>query len=461
MRFTELAARRIAVWGFGREGRAALTALRARLPDQPVTVFCTAAEAERVAATAPPEAGVVSRGNPPDADALAAFDVVVKSPGISMYRPEIAAAAARGTVFTSGTALWFGENPQARAIAVTGTKGKSTTSAMIAHVGRVLGMRTALAGNIGMPLLDLLGQHAALWVIELSSFQAGDAGPVDVGVVTNLHEEHLDWHGSRERYVADKLRLVDAARTLVIGADQDEVRRRTQTHPRRIEFGGRDGWHIDGSGAIARGHSVVDPAFGASLRVPGHHNRMNACAALAALDARLAFDVRTAAEAARSLASFRGLPHRLQFVGERDGTRYIDDSISTTPAATLAGLSSVGGNGRTAVIVGGHERGVDWSGFARAVRERRDIEVIAQGANGPRIAAALRAASVGCAVRELEDLAAATALAIRAHADVVLLSPGAPSFDQFVDYAERGRAFAALAGFDGTGDDGIPGLGIA
>ncbi len=166
MRIAELSGRRVAVWGFGREGRAALAALRERYPAQRFTLFCPRAEVEAARAFDP---ALVLVGSEPDAVALGDFDIVVKSPGISAYKPALLAAQAQGTQFTSGTALWFAENPDARVIAVTGTKGKSTTSALIAHLARSLSVRTALAGNIGLPLLELRGQRADLWAVELSS----------------------------------------------------------------------------------------------------------------------------------------------------------------------------------------------------------------------------------------------------------------------------------------------------
>src|SRR5262249_58783699 len=131
---------------------------------------------------------------PPDVDALCAFDVVIKSPGISPYREPAAAASSAGVRFTSGTALWFAEHPHARTICVTGTKGKSTVTALIAHILRKSGRCVALAGNIGMPLLDLLdpSPEPDWWVVELSSFQTHDfSGASTVAVVNNLYEEHL------------------------------------------------------------------------------------------------------------------------------------------------------------------------------------------------------------------------------------------------------------------------------
>jgi UDP-N-acetylmuramoylalanine--D-glutamate ligase len=391
----------------------------------------------------------------PDADALVAFDVVVKSPGISIYKPEIAAAQARGTVFTSGTALWFAENPDARVIAVTGTKGKSTTAALAAHLTRALGVRTAMAGNIGMPLMELDGQQADVWVVELSSFQTGDAGPLELGVITSLYEEHLDWHGSRERYVADKLKLADRARTLLVNATQPALLEYTAAHPQRRTFGDAAGWHVAGD-AICRGDETVFAVR--DLTVPGAHNALNACAALAALELA-GLDARAAAPA---LATFRPLPHRLQTLGERDGRVWINDSISTTPQATLAALRSLDGQVVT-VIVGGHDRGLAWAGFVTDVHAQPPHAIVAQGANGARIADALRAAGVGGAIEYCGgfDAAVRRARATTPPGGVVLLSPGAPSFDQFRDYADRGRHFADLAGFDGHAIAGIAGLGIA
>jgi len=452
MRIAELAGQRVAIWGFGREGRAAIRALRKRLPDLPLALYCGEQEAADAQAFDP---AVRVYAHEPDAVALSAYDVVVKSPGISAYKPAIVTAQAQGTHFTSGTALWFAENPQARVVAVTGTKGKSTTTALIAHLARSLGVRTALAGNIGLPLLELLDQDADLWAIELSSFQTSEAGALELGVITSLYEEHLDWHGSRERYVADKLKLVDAARQLLVNAEQAPLREKTAAHASRKLFGNTDGWHV-AEGFICRGETDVFALD--QLPVPGYHNALNACAALTALEL-MGLD---AAAAAPSLVSFRALPHRLQPLGERDGLQWINDSISTTPLATIAALDSLQGREVT-VIVGGHDRGLDWSPFVQAVASRSALRVVTQGANGPRIAVALRASKSEIPLGDVDKLDDAIDMAriVTPQGGVVLLSPGAPSFDQFHDYADRGRHFAEIAGFDAKAMTGIDGLGIA
>ena len=202
------------------------------------------------------------------------------------------------------------------------------------------------------------------------------------------------------------------------------------------------------------------------LPLPGRHNRGNLCAALAAIEA-MGHDAAALAPAART---FRPLPHRLQPLGEREGTAWVNDSISTTPHATLAALD-VYRDRRVAVLVGGHDRGLDWSGFAQEMRRRAPAVVVTMGANGPRIHDLLApvAAEGGFALRAADDLAQAVATARTALAagrrpasgDVILLSPGAPSFGPYRDYVERGRDFARLGGFDPDVISAIPALGIA
>jgi UDP-N-acetylmuramoylalanine--D-glutamate ligase len=452
MRIADLADRHVAVWGYGREGRAAVAAIRARLPNQRVTVFCSDAEAVELSVDA-----VSAVSTPPDAAALSAFDIVIKSPGISAYRPEILEAQHNGTHFTSGTALWFAEHQDARVIAVTGTKGKSTVSALIAHFLRDLGHRTALAGNIGLPLLDLLDPPILpdAWVVELSSFQTRAAPRVSVGVINNLYEEHLDWHGTRERYAADKLALADAAEVLIVNALQPELMARTATHPNRMTFGDASMWHVR-EGAIFRAGRRACAL--ADLPLPGLHNALNVCAALTAVEAS-GMDAMTAVG---HVGTFAPLPHRLQTLGERDGLVWINDSIATTPQATLEALASLKSREVT-VIVGGHDRGLDWRTFADTVRQSPPHAIVTMGANGGRIAEVLRATPGRYVLESADSLDDAVLVArrITPAGGIVLLSPGAPSFDQFRDYAERGRTFAALAGFDASLIGSIRGLGIA
>ena len=243
------------------------------------------------------------------------------------------------------------------------------------------------------------------------------------------------------------------SRTLLVNGQVPLLMRHTAGHPHRMTFGDAEGWHVSDD-AIKRGKAPILEI--GMLPVPGVHNAVNACAALAVIDA-LGFDARAAAQALRR---FKPLPHRLQKLGARDDVEWIDDSIATTPAAALAALRSLPGRAVT-LILGGFDRGLDWSGFARELAAHPPHAMVVQGASASRIAEALRASKVGCRVARCEDLPDAVTRAKELTAGgVVLLSPGAPSFDQFRDYAQRGRAFAALAGFDAAALGEIEGLGI-
>jgi UDP-N-acetylmuramoylalanine--D-glutamate ligase len=468
VRISQLDGKRVALWGWGREGRAAYRAVRARLPSLPLTLFCSAEEA--AIARQLGDAWLEVR-NGVDADALSAFDIIVKSPGISPYRDDARAAAQRGTRFIGGTALWFAEHAadgRGKTLCVTGTKGKSTTTALLAHLLRAGGHRTALAGNIGLPMLELLDQDTATdapayWVIELSSYQTGDVADSgahpDLAIALNIFPEHLDWHGGETRYIADKLRLLSDAhpRIAIVNAHDPAIAALPLPHSDVRRFGDRAGWHLQGD-ALHRGDTfVMDTAH---LPLPGRHNRSNLCAVLAAIEA-LGLD---AVALAPHAASFRPLPHRLQPIGTRDGITYVNDSISTTPHATLAALACYTDK-RVALLAGGHDRGVDWSGFADAMRTHAPAAIITLGQNGPKIHDLLApvAREAGFALSAAIDLpdAVAQARAALGEEGVVLLSPGAPSFGMYQDYVARGRHFAALAGFDPDAISAIPGLGIA
>jgi len=456
MRLADLANARVAIWGYGREGHAALALLQKRFPQQRLTLFCSEAEAK--SATADASAPPIVITTPPDLDLLRQFDIVIKSPGISAYRAPVPQAQAAGVRFTSGTALWFAEHARARTICVTGTKGKSTVCALIAHILRKSGKCVALAGNIGLPLLELIEpvREPQWWVIELSSFQTRDFnGAPSVAVINNLYEEHLDWHGTRERYLSDKLAIGASAQALVVNA-QPELLARLAASPAPSVFGDAAAWHAREDGVWRGGERILAVA---EIPLVGRHNAQNVCAALAALEA--------AGEDARALArhvgTFKALPHRLQILGVRDGLEYVNDSIATTPYATIEALRAFGER-PVSVIVGGFDRGVDWSPFAEYVAQNPPLAIIANGANGARIVETLCAIEspgfVLASTPKLDD-ALMTARTLLPAGGVVLLSPGAPSFDQFKDYAERGREFARLAGFDPAAIAQIEGLGIA
>ncbi|HMB57966.1 MAG TPA: UDP-N-acetylmuramoyl-L-alanine--D-glutamate ligase [Arenimonas sp.] len=459
MQISELEDKKVAIWGYGREGRAALAALRWRLPRQPITVFCSDAEAPQLAAMEDPGLTIETQV---DGSKLAAFDIVIKSPGISPYTSPAVDAALQGTKFVGGTALWFAEHGDARTVCVTGTKGKSTVTALIAHLLRSGGHRTALAGNIGLPLLELLDvePEPEFWAIELSSYQTREALRPSVAVVLNFFPEHLDWHGTEARYFQDKLALVtEAAPRIAVlnAADPRLVGLSVPDSTRVIWFNDGDGWHLRDTDLYRGEQRVLDTR---RLPLPGRHNRLNLCAALAAVEALGLDAVALAAHAQQ----FKPLPHRLQFLGGRDGLDFVNDSISTTPHASLAALDCYKGR-RIAILVGGYDRGVDWGVFADRVAVDPPKVIITMGQNGPRIFERLKPIAPMsrfhlAEAAELED-ALRLARELLENDGLVLLSPGAPSFPRYKDYVERGRHFAKAAGFDPEQISAIPGLGIS
>nr|WP_251044671.1 MULTISPECIES: UDP-N-acetylmuramoyl-L-alanine--D-glutamate ligase [unclassified Lysobacter] len=450
------------MWGWGREGRAAYRAIRSRLPELALTLFCSPEEAAEARGLHDPRLNIETAAS---AERLSAFDWVIKSPGISPYRAEALAAAEQGTRFIGGTALWFGEDIGGRTICVTGTKGKSTTTSLLAHLLRAGGHRTALVGNIGVPLLEVLepSPPPEFWAIELSSYQTGDVGMggarPDVAIALNIYPEHLDWHGSQARYIEDKLRLLTQGkpRIAVLNAN-DPVLSALQLPDSRIHwFGDEAGWHLRGDALWRGDREIMDTA---ALPLPGRHNRGNLCAVLTAIEA-LGID---AAPLAPHAASFKPLPNRLQPIGARDGIAYVNDSISTTPHATLAALECYAGR-RIALLVGGHDRGVEWRGFAEAMRRQAPLAIVTMGENGPRIHELLApvAAQAGfhlSAAKDLADAMEQARAALGGEGGVVLMSPGAPSFGPYRDYVARGRHFAELAGFDPDSISAIAGLGM-
>jgi UDP-N-acetylmuramoyl-L-alanine---L-glutamate ligase len=452
VRFSELEGASIGVWGAGREVRSFADQLARRLPSARILVAAfEAPPAEDVRETlSAPHARIVTGTE--IVAALSACDVVVRSPGVSVHRPELRALRDSGIPVTTATALWLAEHGGAGVVGVTGTKGKSTTAALIAHLARAAGRTVQLAGNIGAPALDLLDLPPAdVTVLELSSFHIADLewGP-EVALVTNLYREHADWHGSQERYRADKLRLLGlpGVRVAVVNARDEQLRHELPAalgaDVELVPYGVADGWHVTAAGVALRGE-LLAPASELPLR--GEHNRLNLCGALAALEA---LGVEPPALPA-SLAGFEALAHRLETVAERDGVLWVDDSISTTPESTIAALASFPGR-EIVLIAGGQDRGQDYAQLGCVLADTGAI-AIGVPSTGPRLIAAARSAGVADSrAIDAPDMAGAVERARSAASSgaVILLSPAAPSYDNYRDFEERGERFAELAERDGS-----------
>lgn len=441
MRAADLGAARVAIWGLGREGRAALQFLRARHPNLPLLLLDDAENA-------PLPRGVenieCAFGSQAIERALGRIDVLVKSPGVGLYRPEIEQARKNGVALTSLLNLWFAEEVPVTTVCVTGTKGKSTTASLIAHILARLGCRVGLAGNIGVPVTEIDQTKADYAIIEVSSYQAADfSGVCDIAVLTSLFPEHLDWHGTLEAYYRDKLNLLHCSRHAIGNCQAEPGRGLAQSL-----FNDAAGLHACGSKIFAGGVQVGEVR---NRYLARPHNTSNLCGALTVAKV-LTLDLGQALEAAED---FRALPHRQQEIGEIDGVLYVDDSISTAPESTIAALDVYAGHEIT-VILGGYDRGIDYGALAARLADSGVRAAVCLGASGGRIYAALRAraeARPGVAFARSMEEAVGLAKRLTPAGGVVLLSPAAPSYGQYRDFAERGRDFAAKAGLAATVTD--------
>ena len=452
VRFSELDGARIGVWGAGREIAAFADQLARRLPAARIVVAAFDAQppSDVLDTLRAPAARVVSGADV--VAALAECEVVVRSPGVSIHRPEMLALREAGVLVTTATSLWLCERGGGGVIGVTGTKGKSTTAALVSHLARAAGKTAQLAGNIGVPALDLLdAERAQVTVVELSSFHIADLrmGP-EVALVTNLFREHADWHGSEETYRAEKLRILELAgvRVGVINARDAQLMgdvaasaagARPEGPIETRVFGAPAGWDVL-DGGIALAGALV--ATGSELPLRGEHNALNLCGALTALEAlAVALPPLPA-----SLSGFAPLSHRLELVLERDGVLWVNDSISTTPESTLAALASF--RGREIVLIGGgQDRGQDYAQLGAALAAGATT-VIGVPSTGARLLAAARDAGAPDArALAAADMLEAVTLAreLARPGAVVLLSPAAPSYDHYRDFEQRGERFGELA----------------
>jgi UDP-N-acetylmuramoyl-L-alanine---L-glutamate ligase len=428
--------RSVAIWGYGREGHAALEWLRARYPSAAVTILN-----DTPLADAPDGVPLLTGEAAGKALSDGRFEVVIKSPGVSLYRPEIAAARKKGVRFTSGVNLWFRDNPGASTIAVTGTKGKSTTSRLIHHMLVKAGMDVALIGNVGVAAL---GQKPGrdVTVLELSSYQIADlyAAP-NIALVTNLYVDHTPWHGGVEQYHHDKLRLIANPMTIaVLNAKSERLVEKAGARPNSIWYGRPDAYHVAG-GRLMRGDREIEAS---TFPLRGAHNLENLAAACTVCDLAGVTSVRESVD----LSSFAQLRHRLEEFRGRDGRLCVNDSISTVPEATLVALGAYG-NRRIALFLGGTDRGQDHGALIDHLAKAANIAcVVLLPDTGARIAHEMRGASFAFPVIPASSLAEGVGQAFTATGDdtVLLLSPAAPSFGQFRDFEERGDSFIAACG---------------
>ena len=396
--------------------------------------------------------------------------LVVKNPGIPYTSPPVREALELGleVVTEVEVAWWLTEAP---IIGITGSNGKTTTTTMIGRLLEAAGRKTIVAGNIGRPLTDAARDtDPDTWLVaELSSFQLKGtvAFRPRIGVLLNVAETHLDYHGGMDDYTASKAKLFanqtedDVA---VVNWDDPECRRLSEgIRARIIPFATRqrlgEGVFVDppfpdspeddglARSIVRRTGGVTDVIIPVDeLGVPGRHNAANAAAAAAAA---LAAGV-PARSLAEPLRTFHGVEHRLEFVLEKAGVRYYNSSKDTNPTATTMAIRSV--KGPIVLLAGGMDRGSDYADLVPALRERVKALVVF-GETRRKLAAAAEAAGVRsirviepeASPKETLERAVREAGALAEPGDAVLLSPACASWDMFRSYEERGRIFKEAA----------------
>jgi len=374
------------------------------------------------------------------------FYRVVTSPGIRPHNAVLAAAERRGIPVLSevalGLSLLRAEAPGITIAAVTGTNGKTTVVDMIRTILEEADIPHIVAGNSWRALSSCLDRvrEAGLLVLEISSFQLHflEEPDFDVAALLNVRPDHLNWHSSFEEYVSDKLRIFDGQnpKNLALVSATDPVgqnaigRLRAET----IVVGNAETL-VKGRRLFLQGQAIATAEELPFLGTHNYENALFAAAAVERLGVRLE-DIR------KGLLSYATKPHRMQVVAERGGVLYVDDSKATNPAAVAAALESF--EEPTILILGGSEKETDFGEVLPLLSRCRCI--VCQGEAGPKIFELLKKSEILAELRLTPDLASSVAEArkVALPGDVVLLSPGCASFDQFAGYAERGKAFAGL-----------------
>lgn len=382
---------------------------------------------------------------------LSDAELIVLSPGLAKDQPPISAAVARGVELVGDIEIFARALPRGqKLLAITGSNGKTTVTALSGELLRAAGLTAATVGNIGEPVLDALGayERGAAWpdafVVELSSFQLETTASLEptAATVLNVTENHLDRYAGIDAYAAAKARIFIGGGEQVL--NRDDPRSLAMRLPGRVvqTFGGgipegENDWGLvqrKGTPRLARGGALLLAA--SELSLVGRHNLLNALAALA-----LASTVaKINAKVLSALAAFPGLPHRMERVAEIAGVLFVNDSKATTVAATLAALEGIA---RPAVLIaGGDGKGQDFSALKAGV-DAHCRAVVLIGRDAPAIAAAISGVKPSIESAPALEVAVARAIARAQPGDAVLLSPACASLDMFRDYIDRGERFKA------------------
>lgn len=425
MLISDLQDKTIAVWGLGTEGTAALNHLKKHGIGKKVCVFATDAEVN-----------------------LDGVEVIIKSPGVSVYKDQIIAAKEKGIVVTSCSDIFLDEirtnKPGCKIIGVTGSKGKSTSVSALYHMMKTLGLNVGLGGNIGKALIDLLDEQHDYIICEFSSYQAADLhNSPHIAMFTNLFNVHTDWHHGHDNYCRDKVHLIanqKAGDVFFVNDRNQQLKDFCAPYQEHKKFYNTlAGFHAEGKELFYQQQKLLNID---ELRLSGNHNLDNLAGVFSIMQ-HLGLDIQAAVEA---LKTFEPLPHRLQKVAIIDKVLFINDSISTAPEAAIGGMKSYEQN--MVVISGGIENQQDYTEYAQYIQSNPRVKgAITLFQCGKQIADSLRAYVNRADFRliEADNLTQAVKEAYEQlkalGGGVVLFSPTAPSFGYYKNFMERGQDF--------------------
>jgi len=371
-------------------------------------------------------------------------DLVVASPGVPLSEPEIQAAVQRGVPVVGDVELFAQYRPAgAKVIAITGANGKTTVTTLVGEMCKTAGLKTIVAGNIGLPVLDALSMDAPdVYVLELSSFQLETTSNlvVDAATMLNLSEDHMDRYAGMQDYAIAKARIFYNARLQVLNRDDAWSMLMARAKLPQVTFGldaadDEQGYglrNVDGETWLSCGeHELMNLR---DLKITGLHNAANALAAIA-LCRGIGMDY---VPIIQTLYNFKGLPHRVEWVAEIDDVDYFDDSKGTNVGATCAALSGL--SQKVVLIAGGDGKGQDFSPLKQPVADNARAVVLI-GRDAALIEAELL--ETGVALYRAADLPEAVNIAgkLAQAGDAVLLSPACASFDMFKNYVHRAEVF--------------------
>ena len=376
------------------------------------------------------------------------IDLVVVSPGVALSEPAIQAAMNNGISVVGDVELFAQFRPAtAKVIAITGSNGKTTVTSLVGEICQAAGLKTIVAGNIGLPVLDCLAMPTPdVYVLELSSFQLETTHSlqVDAATMLNLSEDHMDRYDSLQDYAIAKAHIFYQARTQVLNLDDAWSMLLARPKLAQVSFGLSEQAafglrQIAGESWLCEGEKQLINLQ--DLKIAGLHNAANALAAVA-LSRAVGVDY---APIIQTLYNFKGLPHRVEWVANIDDVDYYDDSKGTNVGASCAALAGMFKHGlpqKVVLIAGGDGKGQDFSPLAQAVVANARA-VVLLGRDADKIEAALL--STGIALYRALDLPEAVSIAkkLAQSGDAVLLSPACASFDMFKNYVHRAQVFVA------------------